>query len=79
MKTVLNPTTDQWSELTARPTASLDDVMPVVDEVFGAIQRQGDQAIQAYSQKFDGYQPEYLFHLIKNNYSKSTQNQSKKL
>ena len=50
MKTVLNPTTDQWSELTARPTASLDDVMPVVDEVFGAIQRQGDQAIQAYSE-----------------------------
>ena len=60
MKTVLSPTTDQWGELTARPTASLDDVMPVVDEVFGAIQRQGDQAIQAYSQKFDGYQPERI-------------------
>ena len=60
MKTVLSPTTDQWGELTARPTASLDDVMPVVDEVFSAIQRQGDQAIQAYSQKFDGYQPERI-------------------
>ena len=60
MKTVLNPTTDQWSELTARPTASLDDVMPVVDEVFGAIQRQGDQAIQAYSEKFDGYRSERI-------------------
>ena len=60
MKTVLNPTTDQWSELTSRPTASLDDVMPVVDEVFGAIQRQGDQAIQLYSEKFDGYRPERI-------------------
>ena len=60
MKTVLSPTTDQWSELTARPTTSLDDVMPVVDEVFGAIQRRGDLAIQAYSEKFDGYRPERI-------------------
>ncbi len=60
MKTVLSPTTDQWSELTARPTTSLDDVMPVVDEVFGAIQLQGDQAIQAYSEKFDGYRPKRI-------------------
>ena len=60
MKTVLSPTTDQWSELTARPTTSLDDVMPIVDEVFGAIQLQGDQAIQAYSEKFDGYRPECI-------------------
>ena len=60
MKTVLSPTTDQWSELTARPTTSLDYVMPVVDEVFGAIQRQGDQAIQSYSEKFDGYRPERI-------------------
>ena len=60
MKTVLNPTIDKWSELTVRPMSSLDDVMPVVDEVFGAIQRQGDQAIQTYSEKFDGYQPERI-------------------
>ena len=57
MKTVLNPSTDQWSELTTRPMSSSKDVMPVVDEVFGAIQLQGDQAIQAYSEKFDGYRP----------------------
>ena len=60
MKTVLSPTTDQWSELTARPTTSLDDVMPIVDEVFGAIERQGDQAIRAYSEKFDVYRPSAL-------------------
>ena len=34
--------------------------MPVVDEVFGAIQLQGDQAIQAYSEKFDSYRPERI-------------------
>ena len=55
MKTVYNPTIDQWNDLTTRPTASLDDVIPIVDEVFDAIQRQGDQAIQTYSEKFDGY------------------------
>ena len=49
MKTVMNPSTDQWSELTTRPMASSKDIIPVVDEVFGAIQQQGDQAIQAYS------------------------------
>ena len=46
MKAVLNPTTDQWSELTARPTAPLDDVMPFVDEVFGAF---NGEAIRPYS------------------------------
>ncbi|MEC8256804.1 MAG: histidinol dehydrogenase, partial [Bacteroidota bacterium] len=60
MKTVLNPSTDQWSELTTRPMSSSKDVMPVVDEVFGAIQLQGDQAIQAYSEKFDGYRPKRI-------------------
>ena len=60
MKTVLNPSTDQWSELTTRPMSSSKDVMPVVDEVFSAIQLQGDQAIQAYSEKFDGYRPKRI-------------------
>ena len=60
MKTVMDPSTDQWSELTTRPMSSSKDIMPVVDEVFGAIQLQGDQAIQAYSEKFDGYRPERI-------------------
>ena len=60
MKTVMNPSTVQWSELTTRPMSSSKDIMPVVDEVFGAIQLQGDQAIQAYSEKFDGYRPERI-------------------
>ena len=60
MKTVMNPSTEQWSELTTRPMSSSKDIMPVVDEVFGAIQLQGDQAIQAYSEKFDGYRPERI-------------------
>lgn len=60
MKTVFNPTIDQWNELTARPTASLNEVMPIVEEVFGAIQSQGDQAIQAFSEKFDGIRPDTI-------------------
>ena len=50
MRRVNNPSIDQWGALCTRPTASLDDVMPVVDEVFDAIQTQGDQAIQRFSQ-----------------------------
>ena len=60
MRRVNNPSIDQWSALCTRPTAYLDDVMPVVDEVFDAIQTQGDQAIQRFSQKFDGYQPKSI-------------------
>ena len=60
MRRVNNPSVDQWGALCTRPTASLDDVMPVVDEVFDAIQTQGDQAIQRFSQKFDGYQPKSI-------------------
>ena len=60
MRRVNNPSIDQWGALCTRPTASLDDVMPVVDEVFDAIQMQGDQAIQRFSQKFDGYQPKSI-------------------
>ena len=60
MRRVNNPSIDQWGALCTRPTASLDDVMPVVDEVFDAIQTQGDQAIQRFSQKFDGYQPKSI-------------------
>ena len=43
MKSVFNPSSDQWEVLTARPTASLDDVMPIVDEVFTDIQSHGDE------------------------------------
>ena len=60
MRHVNNPSIDQWGALCTRPTASLDDVMPVVDEVFDAIQTQGDQAIQRFSQKFDGFQPKSI-------------------
>ena len=60
MKTVFNPSIDQWNDLTARPTASLSEVMTVVEEVFGAIQSQGDQAIQAFSEKFDGIRPDTI-------------------
>ncbi|MGB1430993.1 MAG: histidinol dehydrogenase, partial [Flavobacteriaceae bacterium] len=60
MNTVFNPSINQWNELTARPTASLNEVMPVVEEVFGAIQSQGDQAIQALSEKFDGIRPDTI-------------------
>jgi histidinol dehydrogenase len=60
MKSVFNPSSDQWEVLTARPTASLDDVMPIVDEVFTDIQSHGDDALRKYSTKFDGYAPKTL-------------------
>lgn len=60
MKQFINPSKSQWQALQARPTASYEDVMPVVDTVFSAIQSKGDKAIRQYSTQFDGYCPEYI-------------------
>lgn len=53
MKTLQNPEPKQWLALTQRPTADFSSIEPIVDEVFTAVQKDGDDAVSAYSQKFD--------------------------
>lgn len=53
MKSLQNPEPKQWRALTQRPTADFSSIEPIVDEVFAAVQNDGDDAVRAYSQKFD--------------------------
>lgn len=53
MKAIQNPEAKQWRALTQRPTADFSSIEPIVDEVFAAVQNDGDDAVRAYSQKFD--------------------------
>ena len=42
----MNPSTEQWSELTTRPMSSSKDIMPVVDEVLAQF---NSKAIKPYA------------------------------
>ena len=54
MEQYLSPDKSTWEALLARPTATYDDLEPLVAEVFDAVKTQGDTGIHHYTQKFDG-------------------------
>ena len=53
MQQYLNPSAAEWTTLTARPTASYDDLEPLVSAVFDAVKKEGDPAIRKYTAQFD--------------------------
>ncbi len=53
MKTITNPNKTDWSELTKRPTKSIESLDTIVKQVFAEIQSKGDEAIQKYTHFFD--------------------------
>ena len=54
MEQYLSPDKSTWEALLARPTATYNDLEPLVAEVFDAVKTQGDTGIHHYTQKFDG-------------------------
>jgi len=54
MKTILNPQRKDWKTILERPTKTVDDIESIVNEVFTDIQKNGDVAVEKYTQKFDG-------------------------
>lgn len=54
MKSYTNPPKSEWPTILARPTQSYEALEPIVKEVFDAVQAQGDKALKAYTEKFDG-------------------------
>ena len=60
MKSYTNPPNSEWATILARPTQSYEALEPIVKEVFDAVQKQGDAALKAYTQKFDGANPDNL-------------------
>jgi histidinol dehydrogenase len=58
MKTIINPPKESWSQLLQRPTKTVDDIEKTVNQIFDDIQRNGDKAVEKYTQLFDGVMPE---------------------
>ncbi len=57
MKRYVNPKPSEWAKILSRPTQSFEAIEPVVREVFGKVESEGDTALKAYTQKFDGVNP----------------------
>ena len=54
MEKYISPNSTTWEALLARPTATYDDLEPLVAEIFEAVKLNGDDAIRHYTKKFDG-------------------------
>ena len=54
MEIIKNPKKATWNSILERPTFSVESLGSVVNEVFDAVQKDGDIAIKKYTQKFDG-------------------------
>lgn len=54
MKTIINPSKADWSDILKRPTQTLENIEASVTAVFKNVQRKGDEAISKYTTLFDG-------------------------
>lgn len=54
MKTILNPNQKDWKKILERPTKTVDDIEKTVLQIFDDVQKNGDFAVEKYTQLFDG-------------------------
>ncbi len=54
MKTIENPSKQDWQTIIKRPTLSVSDIESTVTKIFSDISQNGDVAIAKYTEKFDG-------------------------
>jgi histidinol dehydrogenase len=60
MKTIINPPRSQWHELLQRPAIDNSELFQTVQQVLNAVKTNGDEALKAYTTKFDGYSGESM-------------------
>ncbi len=53
MQRFINPTPNQWKDLSQRGSASYASLEPLAKEVFDDVAQNGDQALMNYTEKFD--------------------------
>lgn len=53
MNITINPTRDNWADLTTRPVKKAADLSKIISEVFDEVQLNGDKALFTYTEKFD--------------------------
>jgi histidinol dehydrogenase len=54
MKTIDNPSKQDWQAIIERPTQKVSDIESTVTKIFTEISQEGDKAIAKYTEKFDG-------------------------
>jgi histidinol dehydrogenase len=54
MNKIYNPKQENWASLLERPTKTVDDIEATVKEIFAAVQSKGDEAVNQYTEQFDG-------------------------
>ncbi len=55
MKKIIHPNKTEWKALLERPALERPDLESVVQEVFSAVQKDGDAAVIEYTEKFQGF------------------------
>jgi histidinol dehydrogenase len=54
MKIINNPSKKDWKKILERPTKTVEDIENTVNQIFDDVKRNGDAAVQKYTQLFDG-------------------------
>ena len=54
MKIINNPQKKDWSQILERPTKKVDDIEATVIQIFDDVQKNGDKAVNKYTEIFDG-------------------------
>jgi histidinol dehydrogenase len=54
MKTIIYPSKKDWTQILERPTKTVDDIEKTVNQIFEDIHRNGNAAVQKYTDLFDG-------------------------
>ncbi len=54
MKSIINPSKENWSQLLQRPTQSVEEIENTVLQIFKDVEQHGDFAISKYTSIFDG-------------------------
>ncbi len=54
MQIIKNPNKSNWAEILKRPTQTVGDIENTVNTIFSDVAKNGDHAVSAYTEKFDG-------------------------
>jgi histidinol dehydrogenase len=54
MKNINNPQRKDWNQILQRPTKTVEDIEKTVNQIFDDVQKNGDAAVNKYTQLFDG-------------------------
>ncbi|WP_224490494.1 histidinol dehydrogenase [Robertkochia flava] len=58
MKKYINPSASELETLLKRPTPGLNELEPLVEQVFNEVAQKGDEALLKYTELFDGVTPD---------------------